>query len=116
MGVRRGRPGPLEPRGEEFPVAGKDERVVRVEVFGQQYAIRSELDPKYVQELAAYVTAKMRAAADSTPSSDVLRVAILAALNLADEVFRCADGERLRTAALTEKAAAIEQLVDQALG
>ncbi len=92
-----------------------DERVVRVEVFGQEYAIRSALDEGYVQELAGYVSAKMRAASEVTPNSDVLRLAILAALNLSDEVFRCEDGERRRAAEVTRRTAALEHLLDQAL-
>jgi len=92
-----------------------DERVVRVEIFGQRYAIRSSLDERYVQELATYVGDKMRAAAEATPNSDILRVAILTALNIADEVFRCRDGARRRTAEVSERAAALEQLLDQAL-
>ncbi len=92
-----------------------DERVVRVEIFGQRYASRSSLDEHYIQELAAYVAGKMRAAAETAPASDVLRLAILTALNLADEVFRCRDGARRRTAEVSERAAAIEQLLDQAL-
>lgn len=92
-----------------------EDRVVRVEILGQRYAIRSSLDEHYVQELAAYVADKMRAATDATPNTDILRVAILTALNLADEVFRCRDGARRRTAEVSERAAALEQLLDAAL-
>jgi cell division protein ZapA len=91
------------------------DRVVHVEIFGQQYPVRSSLDAAYIQDLAAYVNAKMRAASDATPNSDVLRLAVLTALNLADELFRCADGERRRTAQVSQRAAALEQLLDQAL-
>ena len=91
------------------------ERVVRVEICGQRYAIRSSLDERYVQELAAYVADKLGAASDAAPNSDILRLAMLTALNLADEVFRCRDGERRRTAEVSERAAALEQLLDQAL-
>ncbi|MGE5361051.1 MAG: cell division protein ZapA [Bacteroidales bacterium] len=91
------------------------ERVVHVEIFGQQYAVRTPLEPSYVQDLASYVDAKMRAASDATPNSDVLRLAVLTALNVADELFRYADTERRRTAQVSERAAALEQLLDQAL-
>lgn len=91
------------------------EQVVRVEIFGQQYAIRSALEDRYVQELARYVTDKMCVASEATPNSDVLRLAILTALNLADELFRCRDGQRRKTAEVSERAAALERLVDQAL-
>ena len=96
-------------------MAESGERVVRVQIFGQRYAIRSSLDEAYVQELASYVGGKMRAAADATPNSDILRLAILTALNIADEVFRCRDGLRQRTAEVSERAAALEHLLDQAL-
>ncbi len=91
------------------------ERVVPVEIFGQHYAIRSSLDEDYVQELARYVEEKMRVASEATPNGDILRLAILTALNVADELFRCRDGARLRTAEVSERAAALEQLLDQAL-
>ena len=55
-------------------------RVVPVDIHGQRYPIRSGLDPAYVARLATYVDEKMRAAADSTPTGDSLRLAVLAAL------------------------------------
>jgi cell division protein ZapA len=91
------------------------DHVVRVEIFGQQYAIRSALEEHYVQELARYVTDRMCIASEATPNSDVLRLAVLTALNIADELFRCRDGERRRTAEVSERAAALERLVDQVL-
>ncbi len=91
------------------------EQVVRVEIFGQQYAIRSALEEHYVQELARYVTGKMALASEETPNSDVLRLAILTALNLADEVFRCREGERRKSVEVSQRAAALERLLDQAL-
>src|SRR5580704_13317091 len=63
--------------------------VIPVEIHGQRYPIRSTLDPEYVALLATYVDGKMRAASDSTPTGDSLRLAVLAALNIADELFRC---------------------------
>ena len=55
------------------------------------YPIRSALDPDYVTQLAGYVDGKIRAAGESAPSSDPLRLAVLAALNIADELFRHRD-------------------------
>ena len=63
-------------------------RVVQIDVQGQHYAVRSELDPQYLAELAAYVDQKMCMAANELSSADSLRVAVIAALNLADELFR----------------------------
>jgi cell division protein ZapA len=57
---------------------------VRVEIYDQPYNLRGS-DPEYIGKLAEYVDAKMRAVAQHTSTVDSLRVAVLAALNLADE-------------------------------
>ena len=61
-----------------------DGDVHSVDIHGQHYPIRSTLDPEYVTKLARYVDEKMRAASDATPTTDALRLAVLAALNVAD--------------------------------
>jgi cell division protein ZapA len=91
------------------------EGLVPVQIFGQRYPIRSALDPQYVQELASYVDERMRAAADQSPAGDSLRLAVLAALNIADEAFRVLDAEDGRPATLSTRLAGIERLIDEAL-
>jgi cell division protein ZapA len=93
-----------------------DTRVVHVEIHGQQYPIRSDLDPAYVAELAAYVDQKMRAASRETSSGDTLKVAVLAALNIADECFRARADDRRRRDSLTTRAEELERMLDMALG
>ena len=93
----------------------QDSHVVTVEIRGQRYPIRSALEAQYVAGLAAYVDEKMRAAAESTPAGDSLRLAVLAALNIADELFRCQDAQQVRRGALSERYEALERLVDAAL-
>ncbi|MBI3406356.1 MAG: cell division protein ZapA [Acidobacteria bacterium] len=58
---------------------------VKVEIFDQSYQIRGALDEAYVKKLAAYVDEKMRSVAEATRTIDSVRVAVLAALNIADE-------------------------------
>jgi len=57
---------------------------VRVEIFDQGYNL-SGPDPQYILRLAEYVDTKMRAVAEQTHTVDTVRVAVLAALNIADE-------------------------------
>jgi len=57
---------------------------VRVEIFDQAYNLRGS-DPEYILKLADYVDAKMRAVAEQTHTVDTVRLAVLAALNIADE-------------------------------
>src|ERR1700724_259932 len=59
---------------------------VKVEIFGQTYSIQGELDGKYVQKLARYVDEKMHEIADVTKTVDTQKVAVLAALAIADEL------------------------------
>lgn len=94
----------------------QDTRVVTVEIGGQRYPIRSTLEAAYVADLAAYVDQKMRLAARETTSGDSLKVAVLAALNIADELFRArqsGDGDREQWIA---RAASLEKLLDDAIG
>ena len=89
--------------------------VVTVEIAGQRYPIRSGLDARYIAELAAYVDKKMRAASDSAPASDMLGLAVLVALNIADEYFRASQQQSSAHGELNERALRLEQLVDEAL-
>ena len=92
-----------------------DARLIPVEIHGQRYPIRSGLDPEYVARLASYVDEKMRVAAESTPTGDSLRLAVLAALNIADELFRCRAVNLARSDELAERAGELERLLDRLL-
>lgn len=89
--------------------------VVTVEIAGQRYPIRSSLDERYIAELAAYVDQKMRAAVTAAPESDLLGLAILVSLNIADDVFRARQQESNVHGELNERALQLEQLVDDVL-
>ncbi|HEY6946006.1 MAG TPA: cell division protein ZapA, partial [Candidatus Acidoferrum sp.] len=58
---------------------------VKVQIFGQIYSIRGELEEKYVQKLAKYVDEKMHTIAEATGIVDTQKLAVLAALAIADE-------------------------------
>ena len=62
-----------------------DDTSVRVEIFDQAYNLRGT-DPEYITRLAEYVDLKMRAVAQQTTTVDSLRLAVLAAINIADEL------------------------------
>jgi cell division protein ZapA len=63
-------------------------RVVTVEIQGGRYPVRSDLDANYVADLAAFVDSKMRLASRESSAADSMRIAVIAALNIADELFR----------------------------
>lgn len=90
-------------------------RVINVEIHGQRYAIRSELDPQYIGELAAFLDEKMQAAAVELSSPDPLRIAVIAAMNIADELARTRDTSTGIEGRLLSRAADIERIVDAVL-
>ncbi len=62
--------------------------LVHVEIFGQSYAVKAGAERGYVEKLAAHVDAQMREVSRGLGAVDSVRIAVLAALNLADECFR----------------------------
>lgn len=92
-----------------------DTRVVTVEIGGLRYPIRSALPEDYVQALAAYVDGKLQAAADETEAGDSMRVAIVTALNIADELFRSRDDSDVPGTTVRLRVEALEHLVEEAL-
>jgi cell division protein ZapA len=63
------------------------ERKVKIEIYDQIYNVNAEGNEQYFKDLAAYVDSKMRSIAEETRMVDSLKVAVLAALNIADETF-----------------------------
>ncbi|HSK10153.1 MAG TPA: cell division protein ZapA [Vicinamibacterales bacterium] len=91
-------------------------RVISVEILGQQYPIRSTLEASYVAQLAAYVDEKIRTTADVAPTTDTVRLAVLAALNIADECFHVRADDDDRRTAILERVSRLEALIDEMLG
>jgi len=90
-------------------------KVVTIEIQGLRYPIRSELDEQYVVELARYVDGKMARAGHEVPTGESLKIAVLAALNIADELFRCRDTTRQKDGQLAARAGELERMVDRVL-
>jgi cell division protein ZapA len=88
---------------------------VKVQIFGQSYSIRGELDEAYVQELAAYVDEKMRAITEATATVDTQKAAVLAALAIADELHAARKERGNREEMLREQAERCLTLVERAL-
>ena len=63
----------------------KEPQSIRVVIYDQEYFMRGDLNEEYIQKLARYLDTKMRSIAERTRTVDTLRVAMLAALNVADE-------------------------------
>ena len=88
---------------------------VRVEIFDQAYNLRGS-DPEYILKLAEYVDAKMRAVAEATNTIDTARLAVLAALNIADEFHLLKRKQESGTTDYQKRAQLLANAIDEALG
>jgi cell division protein ZapA len=66
----------------------ENKNVVQVEIFGHGYTIKGEADHDYISGVAGYVDRKMREVTEKMPVASLSKVAILASLNIADELFK----------------------------
>ena len=88
---------------------------VKVQIFGQSYSIQGELEARYVEKLAQYVDDKMQAIADATSTVDTQKIAVLAALAIADELHGMRDKRTDQDELLREQAERCLTLVERAL-
>lgn len=88
---------------------------VRVEIFDQAYNLRGS-DAEYVHQLAKYVDAKMRAVAGQTATIESMRLAVLAALNIADEYHVLKRKYDSIANDLSRRTSALEGALEEVLG
>lgn len=87
---------------------------VRVEIYDQTYHLRGS-DPEYIAELAEYVDTKMRLISQQAATVDSLRVAVLAALNIADELHVLKRKYESVASDYNERAGQLEGALDEIL-
>ena len=90
--------------------------IVKVEICGSEYRIRGDADPESIQEIAHYVDSKMREVTTETSLDSTLKVAILAALNIAGELFREREHRNRLLAEVQERAEEMTRSLDSELG
>ncbi len=91
-------------------------QVTAVEIFKQTYQVSSGGDPEYVQELAQYVDRMMTDVFERTPTVDSVKVAVLAALNIADECFSAQHKFSALEKTVTERSEKLSTLLDPFFG
>lgn len=94
---------------------GPTEQTIRVEIYNQNYSIRSDGDNNYIFKLAEYVDAKMREIASGTLTVDSLKVAILAALHIADEFHQLKNAQSQNDAQLAQRSSECSEMLDRIL-
>ena len=89
--------------------------LVQVQIFGHSYTIRGEADQQYILGVAAYVDRKMRDVTEKLPVASLSKVAVLASLNIADELFRHLESSRASAGTVAERAEELERILDRVL-
>jgi cell division protein ZapA len=103
LGPNEGVRGGFDADGDEM---SSDTNVTSVQIFGQEYKIRGFEDRSYVERVAGYVDEKMKELARNSSSLPQERLAVLAALNIADELLQ-------ETRKSTEALLSIEKRTDE---
>jgi len=85
---------------------------VQVNIFGNDYRVRGEADVEHIRRLAEYVDRTMKEIAAGGRQVSPLRIAILAAFNIADELHRERAQREASGPAAEEKAARLLRLFD----
>lgn len=89
--------------------------LVNVQIFGHSYTIRGEADQEYILGVAALVDRKMREVTEKLPVASLSKVAVLASLNLADELMKERRRREQLERQLGERAARLNQVLDELL-
>ena len=95
------------------PTAGSH---TTVEIFGRRFELRAADSSKRVEELAKFVDERMRQAAELSPHVDTAKLAVLVALNIADELFKEQETEPgTRGEMIRERVGGLVAKLDEAL-
>lgn len=97
------------------PVDAATTPTIRVEIYNQTYNIRSDGDSEYVTNLAEFVDRRMREISSGTLTVDSLKVAILAALHIADELHRLKRLHEQTDSQLAARSAECAEMLDRIL-
>jgi len=91
----------------------RDSEKVTVKIFGQEYTLKGAADPDYVQKVARYVDGRMAEVARCVGASTPAKVAILAAINIADELFRTQEEGLETLVAVEDRSVRLAQLLSE---
>lgn len=90
-------------------------KTVQIEIYGQRYTVTGDADEEYVRQVSRFVDEQMRTLAGSMKTASLSRLAVLAAINIAHQLF---ESERLRRqgeAALEERAGSLLEAIEERL-
>jgi cell division protein ZapA len=83
-----------------------------VYILGQKYTIKGDAPEEYIREIASYVDMKLKEVHSSLPNITPVKASILAALDIADELFKLKSEQEVLTKTIEEKAERLTSLFD----
>ena len=89
---------------------------IEVDVFGQRLSLQGNADENYVQELVQYVEGQMNTIAGNLTTSTPTKVAILAAINIADQLFTQESRRQAGEAEVERRATGLLECIDKQIG
>ncbi|MCK4224331.1 MAG: cell division protein ZapA [candidate division Zixibacteria bacterium] len=89
---------------------------VKVNIFGEDYPIKGDSDASYIQEVAKYVDQKMKEVAEKLSNKLPLRVAVLAAMNITDELFNEREDKEKKLLNVEERSQFLLEQLDSKIG
>ena len=93
----------------------QDKHTVRVKIYGTEYPIQAEADPAYIQKIAQYVDERMHEIPGDSTKQSLVGVAILTALNIADELYKERENKEQTITALDDQITDLIHRLEQAL-
>lgn len=89
---------------------------VQISIFGQEYSVKAPADPEYIKKIAEFLDEKMREVQSgfSTTQSST-RIAILAGMNITDELFNARQSGDLNNSDVEQKISSLIDLIDDTL-
>ncbi len=91
------------------------ENLVKVDIYGKEYTVKGQADSSYIESVAEYVDSKMKEVDANVPFESSLRVAILAAMNITDELFSQKSLKNVKNDDIEEKARILVQELEDTL-
>ena len=85
---------------------------IEVDILGQKYTIKGDAPEEYIKKLAAFVDQKLKEVHASSPNMAPLKAAILASLNIADELHKVREEHEKTAMEIEEKANVLSRLFD----
>ena len=77
---------------------------VQISIFGQEYSVKAPADPDYIKKIAEYLDDKMREVqSDFSTTQSSTRIAILAGMNITDELFTARQSDESDSTEIEEK-------------